>query len=167
MLSRMVHRAVRLLKRRRDRLLSRSAPVLGRSNVQPPTNSGKCRHAGITGACCARGRGHSGVVHSTALAATCVAVLGCVLEGRLPAQSWTNTSLSASQRADALLAAMSQSDKIALVQGAGGPYVGNIATNQNLKIPTLGLEDGPAGIGDGANNVTAFPAPITLAASWD
>jgi beta-glucosidase len=62
---------------------------------------------------------------------------------------------------------MSQSDKIALVQGTGGPYVGNIATNQSLKIPTLGLEDGPAGIGDGANNVTAFPAPITLAASWD
>src|SRR3989442_15098244 len=83
-----------------------------------------------------------------AVGITCLAGLGCALEGRLPAQIWTNSSLSASQRADALLAAMSQSDKIALVQGTGGPYVGNIATNQNLKIPALGLEDGPAGIGD-------------------
>src|SRR5260370_16450598 len=62
---------------------------------------------------------------------------------------------------------MSQSDKIALVHGTGGPYVGSIASNQNLRIPSLGLEDDPAGIGDGANNVTAFPAPIALAASWD
>src|SRR5258708_2591092 len=107
----------------------------------------------------------SRMLHS-AVRVTCLIALGCAPEGRLLAQTWTNISLSASQRADALLAAMSQSDKIALVQGAGGPYVGNIATNQNLKIPTLGLEDGPAGIGDGANNVTAFPAPITLAASW-
>src|SRR5258708_34469452 len=108
----------------------------------------------------------SRMLHST-VRVTCLIALGCALEGRLPAQTWTNTSLSASQRADALLAAMGQSDKIALVQGAGGPYVGNIATNQNLKIPSLGLEDGPAGIGDGATNATAFPGPITLAASWD
>src|SRR5229473_1200989 len=99
------------------------------------------------------------------LQVACLVGLGCALEGHLAAQTWTNTSLAASQRADALLAAMSQSDKIALVQGVGGPYVGNIATNANLKIPSLGLEDGPAGIGDGANNVTAFPAPIALAAS--
>ncbi len=89
------------------------------------------------------------------------------LAAELPAQTWTNTSLSAYQRADALVSAMTLSEKIALVQGASGPYVGNIATNSRLGIPALGLEDGPAGIGDGANNVTALPAPIALAASWD
>jgi len=86
---------------------------------------------------------------------------------RLPAQTWTNTSLSVYLRANALVSALTLSEKIALVQGSGGPYVGNIATNSRLAIPALGLEDGPAGIGDGATNVTALPAPIALAASWD
>ncbi len=45
--------------------------------------------------------------------------------------------------------------------------MGNVATNSTFKIPALGLEDGPAGIADGATGVTAFPAPIALAASWD
>lgn len=58
-----------------------------------------------------------------------------------------------------------------MVYGTGGPagsnYVGNIANNTRLGIPWLFLQDGPAGVADGVNNVTAFPAPITLAASWD
>ena len=82
-------------------------------------------------------------------------------------QPWTNTTLSASQRAALLLNAMTFDEKVAMVAGAGGGYVGNIPNNSRLGIPALNLQDGPAGIGDGANNVTAFPAPIALAASWD
>ncbi|MGH7953320.1 MAG: glycoside hydrolase family 3 N-terminal domain-containing protein, partial [Limisphaerales bacterium] len=89
------------------------------------------------------------------------------LTGNLSAQSWTNTTLSANQRATFLLAAMSLDEKIAMVHGVNGPYVGNIPANSRLGIPALSLEDGPAGIGDGAKNVTAFPAPIAIAASWD
>ena len=37
------------------------------------------------------------------------------LTGRLAAQTWTNTSLSAYQRADALVSALTLSEKIALV----------------------------------------------------
>ncbi|HUA38125.1 MAG TPA: glycoside hydrolase family 3 C-terminal domain-containing protein [Candidatus Sulfopaludibacter sp.] len=66
---------------------------------------------------------------------------------------------------------MTFADKVAMVSGTAGPtgsnYVGNIANNTRLGIPWLFLQDGPAGIGDGVSSVTAFPAPITLAASWD
>jgi len=97
----------------------------------------------------------------------CLVGFCCEWPGNLQAQSWTNTTLSASQRATLLLGAMTFGEKIAMVNGAGGAYVGNIPANTRLGIPAVNLQDGPAGIGDGANNVTAFPAPITLAATWD
>jgi beta-glucosidase len=89
------------------------------------------------------------------------------ITGGLQAQSWTNTTLSASQRASFMVNAMTFSEMSVMVAGAGGSYVGNIPNNTQLNIPALHLQDGPAGIGDGVNNVTAFPAPITIAASWD
>ena len=91
----------------------------------------------------------------------------CAMPVHLPAQSWTNTTLSASQRATLLLGAMSFGEKIAMVHGAGGAYVGNISANARLGIPALNLQDGPAGVRVGDNSTTAFPAPITVAASWD
>ncbi len=105
---------------------------------------------------------------ATALAG--LAALWLALAGNLLAQSpppWMDTTLSPEQRADLLLGAMGLNDKLALVHGVGGSYVGNIPTNTALGVPALGLEDGPAGIADGVANVTAFPAPIALAASWD
>ena len=54
-----------------------------------------------------------------------------------------------------------------MVYGGSGSYVGNIPGNSSPAIPGLNLQDGPAGIGDGTTGVTAFPAPIALAASWD
>lgn len=93
------------------------------------------------------------------------------LQLRVQAQSWTNTTLSASQRATLLLGAMTFNEKVAMVSGTAGPagsnYVGNVVNNTRLGIPWLFLQDGPAGIGDGVNNVTAFPAPIGVAAAWD
>ncbi|MEO6602876.1 MAG: glycoside hydrolase family 3 C-terminal domain-containing protein, partial [Polyangiaceae bacterium] len=67
-------------------------------------------------------------------------------------------------RATTLLATLSQSQKLALVQGSPGLYVGNVAAVG--AIPALSLQDGPAGVRD-FSGVTGFPAPITLAASWD
>ncbi|HWY29561.1 MAG TPA: glycoside hydrolase family 3 C-terminal domain-containing protein, partial [Candidatus Acidoferrum sp.] len=93
------------------------------------------------------------------------ALLGAT--GSLEAQSWTNTTLSASHRASLLTSAMTFNEMATMVAGASGSYVGYIPANTRLGIPALNLQDGPAGIGDGANNVTAFPAPITIAASWD
>src|SRR5665647_1135924 len=88
------------------------------------------------------------------------------MASQLQAQSWTNAKLSAGQRAASLVNAMTFSEMSILVAGGGGSYVGNIPKNTRLGIPALNLQDGPAGIGDGVNNVTAFPAPITIPASF-
>ncbi len=101
----------------------------------------------------------------------CFIGFSCALPTLLPAQSWTNTTLSASQRASLLLAQMTFSEKAAMVYGVAGPtgsnYVGNIANNTRLGIPWLFLNDGPAGLRLSDSSTTAFPAPITLAATWD
>ncbi len=89
------------------------------------------------------------------------------LTWNLAAQSWTNKTLSASERATLLLQAMSFDEKVAMINGAGGSYVGNIPANSRLGIPALTLQDGPAGVRVGDSSTTAFPAPITVAASWD
>ena len=83
------------------------------------------------------------------------------------AQTWTNTFLAPEQRADALLAAMTLNDKIAMAHAVSGPYCGTIGGNARLGIPTLLMQDGPAGVADGVTGVTAFPAPLAIGASWD
>ena len=80
---------------------------------------------------------------------------------------WLNASLTPDQRADALIAQMTLTEKLAMLSGVGGSYVGNVAANTRLGIPAIHLEDGPAGVADGMNQVTAFPAPVGVAASWD
>ncbi len=82
-------------------------------------------------------------------------------------RAWMNPALTPDQRADALIAQMTLSEKLALLSGVSGSYVGNIPANTRLGIPALGLEDGPAGVADGMTQVTAFPAPVGVAASWD
>ena len=96
----------------------------------------------------------------------------CAMPVLLPAQQpWTNITLSASQRATLLLNAMTFSEKTNMVFGVAGPtgsnYVGNIANNTRLGIPWLFLNDGPAGLRLSDSSTTAFPAPVTLAATWD
>jgi beta-glucosidase len=71
---------------------------------------------------------------------------------------------AARSRAAMLLATLSQSQKLALIHGGSGHYVGNVAAVGT--IPALSLHDGPAGV-RAFSGVTGFPAPITLAASWD
>jgi beta-glucosidase len=79
-----------------------------------------------------------------------------------------NTSLSSNQRADLLIARMTLDDKITLLHGApGSAYVGYVPGNARLGIPSLYLEDGPAGVADGMNGVTQLPAPVAGAATWD
>jgi len=95
----------------------------------------------------------------------------CVMTVPLSAQQpWTNITLSASQRASLLVGAMSFNEKVAMVNGTAGPagsnYVGNITNNTRLGIPWLFLNDGPAGVRLSDSSTTAFPAPITIAATW-
>ena len=81
------------------------------------------------------------------------------------------------QRADALLARMTQAQKLQLVYGAGGPvtnipalprgaggYIPGIAA---LGIPALYFVDGSLGLADASAPATALPSALASAASWD
>lgn len=47
------------------------------------------------------------------------------------------------------------------------PCVGHISGNDTLGIPSICMGDGPAGVGNSLNNVTAFPAPVVAASTWN
>jgi beta-glucosidase len=71
---------------------------------------------------------------------------------------------AAASRAAELREKLSLDEKLRLVHGGQGAFVGNVAAVAGL--PALTLQDGPAGVAR-FGGVTAFPAPITLAASWN
>lgn len=90
----------------------------------------------------------------------------------------TPTPTTSDGRADAMLAQMTQPEKIALVQGgvtsnlsygytvplgAGGWVPGNT----RLNIPALYLADGSVGVGNSVGPATALPSSMANAASWD
>ena len=54
-----------------------------------------------------------------------------------------HAGLTPAQRAAALLAQMNLTEKITMVHGWDGPYVGNVIANTRLGIPALYLNDGP------------------------
>jgi len=81
----------------------------------------------------------------------------------------TSFAQSPSDRAKKMLAQMSIDDKIALVHGGNGAYVGNVPANTRLGIPALKMNDGPQGFrndGHGGSS-TQWPSCITVAASFD
>src|SRR5690348_17605235 len=110
-----------------------------------------------------RRRLHPWIPLNTVRACFFIAVF-CSMPVHLLAQAWTNTTLSASQRAGLLLSQMTFSEKAAMVYATAGPtgsnYIGNIANNTRLGIPWLFLQDGPAGVRlVSGNTTTALPAP--------
>ncbi|SHN08861.1 beta-glucosidase [Actinacidiphila paucisporea] len=83
-------------------------------------------------------------------------------------QPWTNSAQAPLDRANELLAAMTQAEKLAMMHGGQGcGYVGCVDGNTRLGVPPLHLQDGPVGAGDGFTGVTQLPAPVAGAASWD
>ncbi|WP_460443708.1 glycoside hydrolase family 3 C-terminal domain-containing protein [Amycolatopsis stemonae] len=82
---------------------------------------------------------------------------------------WVGSTAPVADRVTQLMAAMSPQQKVAVLHGNGatGPYIGNTDAVPELCIPALGLQDGPAGVGDGLDGVTQFPAPVSAAATWD
>src|SRR5580704_4569101 len=80
---------------------------------------------------------------------------------------WVDSAAPISTRVSELMAQMSLSQKVGMMTGTGGSYVGNLAAIPSLCIPAMNLEDGPAGVGDGMSNVTQLPAPVDVAATWD
>lgn len=96
---------------------------------------------------------------------------------------WCDTALSPDARADLVLDAMTQDEKISLLAGdaitpsgaLGDTPLGQIAgesahAGQSLGVPRLGIPtmyftDGPAGVRQGP--ATALPSPLGLAATWN
>jgi beta-glucosidase len=82
------------------------------------------------------------------------------------------------QRADAVLAKMTQDEKLAMVQGGVTTNLewgytiplgaaGWVPGIPRLSIPALYLADGSVGVGNAVGPATALPSSIASAASWD
>jgi beta-glucosidase len=79
-----------------------------------------------------------------------------------------NTAATPVDRANALLAQMTLAQKLTMMhQGASCVYGACVDGNTSPSIPQLRLQDGPAGVADGAVGVTQLPAPVAGAATWD
>lgn len=81
-------------------------------------------------------------------------------------------SSSPSERAEEMLSQMNITEKISMLHGKNGIYVGNIAGNDRLGIPSIHMQDGPQGFrvttGTGDDgSTTAWPSALSAAASWD
>jgi beta-glucosidase len=87
----------------------------------------------------------------------------------LPAQS--PRGQTPESRARALVAQMTLDEKVAMVSGTGfafgSGYAGRITGVERLGIPPMLLADGPNGVGNGSTGVTAFPAAVAVASTWD
>ncbi|KZM26468.1 uncharacterized protein EKO05_0005367 [Ascochyta rabiei] len=89
---------------------------------------------------------------------------------------WLDRTLPNEQRLQLFLDQLNSTQKYAMVQGdtelddngtGVNPCIGHISGNETLGVPSICMGDGPAGVGNSLNNVTAFPAPIAAAASWN
>ncbi len=84
---------------------------------------------------------------------------------------WVTSKAPIADRVDMLLGKMTLDQKLQELHGAGGfggnGYAGEISAIPSLCIPSLTLQDGPGGAGDGFTGVTQLPAPVALAATWD
>ena len=98
------------------------------------------------------------------------AMLLALVTGGLPAVAAAHDG-DPGRRAAALVRQMTLDEKISLVHGTGfitgNGYTGFTPAIPRLGIPAFYLADGPNGVGNGAKGVTAFPAAINNAASWD
>jgi beta-glucosidase len=80
---------------------------------------------------------------------------------------YCDATLPAEKRMADLQSRMTQEEKLSLVRGYGGQYVGDVNANLRLGIPYIYLEDGPQGVADGVTQVTCWPSALTVISSWD
>lgn len=80
-------------------------------------------------------------------------------------RSWADSY----EKAAKLVSKMNLPEKVNITTGTGwgmGPGVGNTAPALNVGFPPLYLQDGPLGIRH-CDNITAFPAGVTVGATWN
>src|SRR3954471_4893508 len=102
-----------------------------------------------------------GVVSATLLA---------LVMGGLPAVAAAQDG-DPGRRAAALVRQMTLDEKISQLHGTGfitgNGYTGFTPAIARLGVPAFYLADGPNGVGNGAKGVTAFPAAMSNASTWD
>ena len=80
--------------------------------------------------------------------------------------------ISATGRAELMLKSMTLGEKLSMMRGSLGDYVGNIEGNSRLGIPPIAMQDGPQGFritkktGEEGSS-TAWPSSLNIAASFD
>src|ERR1700730_15749424 len=79
------------------------------------------------------------------------------------AQTARRSRVAVEKRVDSILSRMTQEEKIEIIGGINDFYTRPIP---RLGIPSLRMSDGPTGVHD-YGLTTAYPAGMTLAASWD
>jgi beta-glucosidase len=80
---------------------------------------------------------------------------------------WVGSTAPVATRVEQVMAQITQAQELALVNGGSGGYAGTIPAIPALCIPSINLEDGPQGVGDGQCCVTQLPAPVAAASTWD
>jgi len=116
----------------------------------------------------------AGVSTSKSYVSAALTINGATGHFRLPAPAPPPTP---DERAEAMLARMSQAQKLHMVYGEGGPVTnipqlprgagGYIAGIPELGIPALYFVDGSLGVADGQAPSTALPSALASAATWD
>ncbi|MEY9967118.1 beta-glucosidase [Streptacidiphilus sp. MAP12-16] len=82
---------------------------------------------------------------------------------------WVGSTAPIATRVAQVMAQMTLDQKISILHGNGNssPYIGDITGIPSLCIPNIGLQDGPAGVGDGMGGVTQMPSGNSSAATFD
>ena len=82
---------------------------------------------------------------------------------------WVGSTAPVATRVAQVMAQMTLDQKVSILHGNGNasPYIGNITGIPSLCIPNIGLQDGPAGVGDGMGGVTQMPSGNLSAATFD
>jgi beta-glucosidase len=82
---------------------------------------------------------------------------------------WVGSTAPIATRVSQVMAQMTLAEEVSILHGNGNasPYIGNITGIPALCIPNMGLQDGPAGVGDGLGGVTQMPSGNSSAATFD
>ncbi|KUJ20941.1 uncharacterized protein LY89DRAFT_715245 [Mollisia scopiformis] len=86
-----------------------------------------------------------------------------------PKGGWVSNWTAAYEKAKVVVANMTLAEKVNLTTGTGelmGPCVGNTGSALRFGIPNLCLQDSALGVAD-TDNITAFPAGVTVGATWN
>ncbi len=81
---------------------------------------------------------------------------------------WVGSTAPVATRVQEVLNTMDQAEAASLLSGDGtSSYIGQVNAIPDLCIPSINMEDGPSGVGDGNGGVTAFPDGENAAATFD